>query len=130
MYKTFTTSNYNTYYFIAKHYDELKREERNNIEKVYQNKYFLMTLYQCYEKPSNHKRNAYDCCVADLRDIIKTMCNWYGGSESDYNICYEGIITYNTCVFTYGACIYSKIEDCKYYIYCAPSKYWCIKLLV
>lgn len=127
MYKTFTTSNGNTYYFIAKDYSKLSRKECNIIDKVNNNSYWFRDLYQCYNTPSIYKQDAYQRCYTDLRDIIIILCNKFGSNTKDYIVDDYGIITYNTSMFTFGACIHNMINNDEIYIYCTAKNYYCIK---
>lgn len=127
--KTFTTSNGNTYYFIAKDYSKLTSKERDIIHTVNNNVYSFRDLYKCYNNPSIDKRDAYQRCYTDLKDIIIILCDKYGGNAKDYIVDDYGIINYNTFMFIFGACIHNIVNNDEIFIYCTAKNYYCIKII-
>lgn len=93
------------FYRAVKEYaHNLTRKQLNDALRVW-NAYIngdLKHIDTCYARPSHEKERAYYCLEATA---------WH-----KYDYCLgSGIITYNTCTFTWGAIVANKVEDGDYY---------------
>lgn len=89
-------------------YVEIKGVKFERVKSLYlKNDYELKAIYDCYDRPSTYKVNAYNYWVDYARglDLLK--------------VAYYGVASYNSNIFTFDFCF--KYESKKYYAHITPS---------
>lgn len=83
------------------------------------NKISLPTLSECYSKYSFEKFRAYNDCYCIVEKYVNNSASDVTRIVEDY-----GILSYNTCQFTFGARIFCHDEefDIQYYEYIVITK--------